>query len=305
MGVLTGAPAVMIWRRISDLGAAKNFFTKTMSWPRVGTNQYAVVSDTGNVLLGHWVQALLAGGCSKLDFNKFDLVSNTGSELVVASRSMRPAVASIRAVTKLPMLPPTNGTTSFVDPDGNYTALIRSKGLLKGQAARKLAALLKTGVSGVGKARRALANPLVGYTLLVTDLKASARFYRNVLGLRALARVTDSISFDIGTMILTLKREPALGLVRSLNKRRRLEGDWVVFHVKDIEKDVKALKGKGVKFPKGIEESVHGLGAYFTDLDGYSYGLWVPPDKHDAIDYFPELQRILKSVAWLKVAGAR
>jgi len=52
MGVLTDAPAVMVWRRVTDLGAAASFSRKALAWPRVGTNEYAVVSDTGNVLVG-------------------------------------------------------------------------------------------------------------------------------------------------------------------------------------------------------------------------------------------------------------
>jgi len=197
------------------------------------------------------------------------------------------------------MRSPATGATSFVDEAGNFTALIRPRGALKGQSARKLRSLLKTGVSG-GAKTRALANPVIGYTLLVTDLKESTKFYKNVLGLRVLDSSASQVTFDIGTMILTLKPEPVLGLVRSLNKSHRLEGDWVVFRVKDIEADMKTLKSRGVKFPKGIEDSVHARGAYFTDVDGYSFGLWIPPDKPDQIDYFPQLQRILKSATWLR-----
>jgi catechol 2,3-dioxygenase-like lactoylglutathione lyase family enzyme len=301
MGVLTYSPAVMIWRRVTDLAASAKFSTKMLAWPQVGNNEYAVVSDTGNVLLGQWAQALCPpdGGCSKLDFDKFELVSNPGSELVAAARSVNAAMSRIRAATKLPIRSSFNGSTSFVDQDGNHTALIRFKGSFKGRSGRKLNSLLKAGAAGGAKGR-SLANPVVGYTLLVTDLKTSARFYKDVLGLNVLGTDKHAVTFDLGTMILTLKPEPALGLVRSLNKRHRLEGDWLVFHVKDIEADVKALKSRGVTFPKGIEDSVHGRGAYFTDPDGYSYGLWLPPDKPDKIDYFPELSRILDLVTWQK-----
>jgi predicted enzyme related to lactoylglutathione lyase len=301
MGVLTNAPAVMVWRRVADLGAATTFSTKALAWPRVGANEYGVVSDTGNVLVGHWAQGSRPPGgvCSELNFDKFGLVSNPGSELVAASRNVNLAISGIRAATKLPMRSPADGTTSFVDPAGNYTALIRTQGVLKGPSAQKLSSLLKTGVSGAAKSR-ALKNPVVGYTLLTTNLKASTKFYKSVLGLNVLDSAPDRVTFDVGTMILTLKPEPALGLVRSLNKSHRLEGDWLVFHVKDIEADMKALKRRGVTFPKGIEDSVHGRGAYFTDPDGHSFGLWRPPAKPQQIDYFPQLQRIMNFATWQK-----
>jgi predicted enzyme related to lactoylglutathione lyase len=297
MGAITNAPAVMLWRRVSNLGTAEKTITKTLTWPKVGGNDYAVVSDAGNLLVGQWVPAQLAAGsgCSGLDLLKIDFVSNPAGQLVVASQSLALALTQLRALTKLPVKPSGDSPVSFVDENGNFTRLMKSTSGTTGRSAKKLSSLMKAPLSVAPN----LKNVAVGYELLVTDIKASTAFYKNVLGLKLLDSTKSSVSFDLGNMILTLRPETALGLVRSLNRAGRLGSDWIVFQVKDIEAAVKALKAKGVKFPKGIEDSVHGRGAYFTDPDGFSYGLWLPPTKPDAINYFPQLHRIVNSTKWL------
>jgi predicted enzyme related to lactoylglutathione lyase len=297
MGVLTNAPAVMLWRRVSNLDAASKLATKTLTWPKVGSNQYAVISDGGNLLLGQWVPAQLTaagGACSTLDLLKIDWVTNPAVQLVTASKNLAPALTQLRALTKTAVKPAGQSSVSFVDNDGNFTLLTKAT-QWTGRSARKVTSLLQT-AAGVAKQQ---SNVAVGFEFLVTNLKASTTFYKNVLGLNLLESTKASVAFDLGNVILTLKQEPAVGLIKSLNRSGRLQADWIVFQVKDIEESVKALKAKGVKFPKGIEDSAHGRGAYFNDPDGFSFGLWLPPTKPDAINYFAQLHRIVSTTNWL------
>jgi predicted enzyme related to lactoylglutathione lyase len=66
-----------------------------------------------------------------------------------------------------------------------------------------------------------------------------------------------------------------------------------LFAVANIEGTALQLEKAGEKFPTGIEDSPHGRGAYFTDLDGHPLNLWQPPARSDDIDYFPVLNRLL------------
>ena len=128
-------------------------------------------------------------------------------------------------------------------------------------------------------------------------MKKSQAFYGKVLGLRTLQRSKSEVKFDTRSVILSIRPEPAVNLLRSLSEAGRLNGDWIAFHVKDIRAASEALAKEGVKFPRGIEESAHGLVAYFNDPDGHSLSLWQPPSQPAAINYFPQMDRILGQVS--------
>lgn len=341
---LKSSPAVMAWRRVSDLKAADNFAARVAGFPKVGSNKYANIYDGGNALVGYWVQEKLAevvkreqgvsearlaslsaelANCCSRNFDKMALVSNPANQLIVGAGDFQGAVNRLGRTFKVS--PSVNKTTtgdtvSFVDQDGNFSGIFRPGAGLRRSVASKFRTLLKQkGSGGRGAKRGKSRGSVVGFELLVSDLKASQQFYKNVLGLRSLGAGRDHVQFDLGSLVLTIKVEPALGLVQSLQRFKRLEGDWLMFHVDDIDDAVKALKGRGVKFPLGIEESAHGRGALFQDPDGHVLNVWEPPPAlgnvereksrraargkrlpkrgTNDIDYFPALHRILQQSA--------
>lgn len=303
---LQGAPLVMVWRRVSDLRRTNRLAKSAIEWPRVGGNEYADVYDAGGVLVGYWVQdeqAIAAGGsCSNLNFVNFQLAVNPATEFLLAPAQMEESVERLNRVAKFsagPVTTPTGSTLSFVDEDGNYTSFTRPAGeALKGRAGARLKALTaRGGGAGAESAEPDISNRFLGYSLTVSNLKESQKFYKDVLGLKQLKSGRSEATFDVGTAILTLKQETTLGLLRSLNRSGRLLGDWFMFHVRDVRTAVREFKRRGVKFPKGIEESPHGLGAYFNDPDGHSLSLWQPPNEPAQIDYFPQLNRILSAAS--------
>jgi predicted enzyme related to lactoylglutathione lyase len=124
---------------------------------------------------------------------------------------------------------------------------------------------------------------------MVSDLDNSHEFYGGVLGLTTDA----SCAFVCGRVTIQLRRESAIGLVKSLNRMQRLMGDWAVFHVTDIETTAARLENRGVRFPSGIEDSQSGRIAYFNDPDGHSLNLWQPPGEPTEMNYFPVLTRLI------------
>lgn len=310
---LRDTPLVMIWRRVSSLKQSQSAATKIAALEEIGSNNYATIYDGGNVLIGYWVQEsfveqasqastaqlsemAVVDSCCDLNYQSFALVSNPAMELTFAPPDFDSAVTELGSQFKLtPSISKTETgeNLSFVDDDGNFSSFFR---LGRVAANNKVGARLKTFAKRNETARTKIAGHLVGYSLLVSDLGASTKFYKDVLGLKLLKSKKTEAIFDVGTMLLSLKAEPAMGLVSSLSKAGRLLGDWLMFHVNDIEGAAAALANRGVKFPLGIERSGHGLGALFNDPDGHTLTLWQPPNEPTGIDYFPQLTRILASV---------
>lgn len=324
---LKNSPVVMVWRRVSDLEQAATFADKVARWPLVGGNEYAKIYDAGTTVVGYWVQDLLkkvvakdqgvkaeelkasalAGGnsCGALNFNQFALVSNPATEILLAPTTFQTTVQSLSKSFKLSpniVRAKAGETLSFVDEDGNFSGFFRpGKAALTGTAGSRLKSLMTRLPQGGAKGRVSkTSSQFIGFNILVSDVKRSQKFYKEVLGLRSLKADKGEAKFDLGTMILSIRREPAIGLVQSLARTGRLLGDWIMFHVNDINSAVEALKKKGVEFPLGIEESGHGLGAFFQDPDGHSLTVWQPPNQPLDIDYFPVLQRVLSNAAQAK-----
>lgn len=342
---LKSAPAVMAWRRVSALGHADDFAGKVASLPKVGNNKYATIYDGGNALVGYWVQQKLAevvakehnvtperladlraqlANCCGKNFDPLALVSNPANQLLVGSGDFQGAVTRLGRTFKVAPAVTKSASgdiVSFVDQDGNFSGVVRPGGAgVPARVGTKLRKLLSQNVTNGKRGARSAKKRgrLVGYELLVSNLKASQKFYATTLGLRSLGGSRTHAQFDLGTMVLTIRLEPALGLVRSLQRGNRLEGDWLVFHVDDIEEKFSQLKRRGVKFPLGIEDSSHGRGALFQDPDGHVLNIWEPPaslgnpahehkvlsraarggrrlKKADQdINFFPQLNRILQ-----------
>lgn len=296
---LQNSKLVMIWRAVSELPKTSAKIAQATGWPKIGENSYAAMFDAGNLMVGYWVQQGLfdtltkpsttslalkprgASACGQASFSRMMLVSNPASEFVIRSAFPvnfittaagvgGPAEATAARVEDLKAM------GSIVDDDGNYMAVEPV------EAGAKLAA----------EAAPAAA-PFVSYNRMVSNLDKSREFYGKVLGLTGVKSKAGQANFHVGHVTISLRKESAVGLVRSLHGSGRLNGDWALFAVDDIEKSAKELEKGGVRFPMGIEDSGHGRGAYFTDPDGHVLNLWQPPAKPDDIDYFPVLKRLL------------
>jgi catechol 2,3-dioxygenase-like lactoylglutathione lyase family enzyme len=187
---------------------------------------------------------------------------------------------------------------SLFDLNGNLTTFTRpTKAVIAGPFGDRLRGLLRRrGFDTERDPHPDTPTSVIGFTLVVSDMAASERFYREVLGLYVL-RQEDKISFDAGPIILRIQPERFLGQVKQQRKRGLLK-DQLIFHVREIKKEVDFLSRRGVKFPEGIEGSVSaGFVAYFADPDGHNLWLWEPPTAFTPdmpINYFPVLDRILR-----------
>jgi predicted enzyme related to lactoylglutathione lyase len=325
MGILTNSKLVMTWRAVSDLAQAEAQVARTAKWPKIGSNSYAAIFDGGNILVGFWVQkelfanltatppetrslvaTALAGNkcCGQISLSAMTLVSNPASAFVMGTHDIGGFVASAPAA---PGSPPAELPTSvsLVDDDGNFltvqhTASPAVPDALPGAAPSSAdpgaapssadpgIAPPATGITAPG-----VANPFTGFNFMVSNLAAAKKFYSTVLGLQAAPSSQNTAVFRSGRVTINLAQETAVGLVHSLNAAGRLNADWLMFAVANIEGTATQLERAGVKFPTGIEDSPHGRGAYFNDPDGHPLNLWQPPARSDDIDYFPVLNRLL------------
>jgi catechol 2,3-dioxygenase-like lactoylglutathione lyase family enzyme len=138
--------------------------------------------------------------------------------------------------------------------------------------------------------------PLVGVTLLVSDLERSRAWYEERLGLKVIDADRDDVSLDAGNIILRLRPESSTGLVRRYRMTMALR-DQFSFYTPDIRAETASLVKAGVAFPRGIEWSVSGGAlAKMPDPDGYNLWLWQPQPRYIdgmPIDYTPVVNRIL------------
>jgi len=322
MGILTNSKLVMTWRSSSDLARSEAQIARTAKWPKIGSNAYATMFDGGNILVGFWVQkelfahqaatppetrslvsSRLTGNrsCGGLSLNPMLLVSNPASEFVLGTRDIAGFVPSLPGA---PAGAPPPAAVSIVDDDGNFFAIHHTAapplpaadpGAAPWSADPGVApAAPDPGAAPpAGPPAPTVASPLTGFNFMVSDLAASRKFYGGVLGLQPAQSPPNTGVFKSGRVTITLTQETAVGLVHSLNASGRLNADWLMFAVGNIEGTAVQLEKAGVKFPTGIEDSPHGRGAYFTDPDGHPLNLWLPPASSDDIDYFPVLNRLL------------
>jgi len=299
-GVLAQSPAVMIWRRVSSLQNTKAFVETAMPMKPLGQDPISIMYDAGQALIGYAIpevpaskEPAIAGvtttPCSGASFTEFAIQPDPAFALVFAAPNFESATARLSELSRVPPMhveDASGRTLSFIDPDGNYYRF-HAPSEVALRATPKPTTVGFAGAEGSG-------HQLLGIDLLVSDLYKSSQFYSEVLGLQRIPAEAGVVKFDMGTMILTLRREPTAMLVAFLKKSGRLAGDWIVFHSDDIRKTSAALTERGIKFPYGIESSLIGKVGYFNDPDGHSLSLWQPSGKTKMIDFTSTLNRILK-----------
>jgi predicted enzyme related to lactoylglutathione lyase len=312
---LSNSPLVIIWRRVLDLPTTKRRVRSVHGWPLVGEDGYSAIYDAGSVLVGYWNQAEFLAQEPALSYENDaelpeschsdpSITSSTRGTTFNPSNQLTLGVEDIggvgqrlgrllgKAIHPSKLEDEAGSAMSFVDEVGNTTRYLKlSNSAASGAMGTRLRALREAGLNGNG------VHPAIGYELLVSDLEASRRFYGSALGLHANSIAEDAVVFDTGNLLLTLKREPSVGLVRTLRRARKLGDDLVVFYNEDLEKATSDLGRRGVVFPKGIEDSQHGRLAVFKDPDGHTLAAWQPPPRNQkpAIDYTFVLDRLLTS----------
>jgi catechol 2,3-dioxygenase-like lactoylglutathione lyase family enzyme len=310
---MLGKPmAVMVNRGVATAETARAA-AAAIGLPIVGEDPGdLLVTDGGNALIGMGhpatVEHALSKDCgSRYAANPAPTEDNTVSELVFVPHSLDDAAQRVADATGRPLHEVTplivkarqdQPQLSVFDMNGNLTTFTRpTNAVISGPFGDHLHGLLKRrGFDTELEPHPYTPTSIVGFTLIVSDIAVSERFYREVLGLSVLRR-DDKISFDAGPIILRIQPEKFPGQVQQQREQKLLK-DQLIFYVREIKKEVDFLTGRGVEFPGGIEASTAaGFVAYFRDPDGHNLWLWEPPTQYTPdmpINYFPVLERILR-----------
>jgi lactoylglutathione lyase len=309
--MLTEPCAAMLWRRVAHPQTIKLFATEIMDWPQIGGDVPGILSclyDTGIVMLGFGCQAegMTPEVCSRENLQRVEEAINPASELEVVVSDFDRAVWNVCRAFGLQsdnvvgsILRNREGRKlSFFDPTGNLTTLVQpNEEALAGQIGQKLSNLLaRRGIAPPGNGHPDHSATIVGVTHIVSDFQRSLRFYRGILGLRPLLLTSREAKFDVGPLILTVRKESEVGLVAAVRRRNAFR-DSLIFLVEDVASEVRSLQTQGIDFPRGIEcSSTAGQMGFFVDPDGHRLILWQSPDGPASdmpVNYFPVLERIL------------
>jgi predicted enzyme related to lactoylglutathione lyase len=317
-------PLVMIWRQVPSLEAAKSFSERMLNISLLGQDDDSLMYDVGTAILGLFGQAefakaqidqetklatadavvrhsaarlAVAAACSARNFAEVNLLVNPASNVVFAADDLHMPQALLREegfdtrfATSTSQL---GETLPFYDDGGNLFSMTH----FSDQALTTATGFVGPRLAAVLSARAPEQHHFVSINLMVSDIAKSESFYTDVLGLQRLQGLERIVTFDAGTSLLQLVPESTPRMVVALSRAGRLDGDWFVFHTKNIADKVNRLTRLGAKFPEGIEESAVGRMAYFNDPDGYALVMWQPPDDETLpmkkINFFPALNRIL------------
>jgi catechol 2,3-dioxygenase-like lactoylglutathione lyase family enzyme len=310
---MLGKPmAVMVNRGVHTAGGGREA-AASIGLPIVGEDpKDLLVTDGGNALvgMGHPVtleDALSKECCSRFAANPAPLERNSVSELVVVPHNLSVAARRISDTSGTPLAEITRMITtarenqpqlSVFDVNGNLTTFTKpTNEVITGPFGDRLRGIMRRrGFDTDLDPHPDTPTSVIGFTLVVSDIRVSEKFYRETLGLSVLRR-DEKVSFDAGPIILRIQPEKFLGQVKQQREQRLLK-DQLILYVREIKKEYDFLSDRGVVFPGGIEGSVSaGFVAYFQDPDGHNLWLWEPPTKFTPdmpINYFPVLDRILR-----------
>jgi catechol 2,3-dioxygenase-like lactoylglutathione lyase family enzyme len=123
-------------------------------------------------------------------------------------------------------------------------------------------------------------NRIGAVILLISDMKRSTRFYRDVLGMKLKEQSKDWTEFS--------KRGTVLALHPSKKKRIKRNNSMLVgFNVSDFDDVVNGLKKKKVKFYKKPREESFGKHAIIQDPDGHLISIvQMPQEELSQIPYY-------------------
>ncbi len=108
--------------------------------------------------------------------------------------------------------------------------------------------------------------------LYVSDLKRSAAFYRETLGLRQVDASAETPVFALGQMRLWLRQRPA----NAPTTPPPAWGALLLPTPEGIEQRIRELAARGFSFSASLTETPHGRVAQFHDPDGHPLCFWEP-----------------------------
>lgn len=296
--VLADTPVVMLWRHVSDLPSERRFVDETTRLPLLDQSAESLVYDGGSLLVGYSVwsdsePAAPVGPCPTILTETYREQPNPASRLVHLSESLGRAQARLDATQEVRSVRTSTArgdAVRFVDVHGNESSFLGLDGDGDPAETRRLREIARG-----GRSASAVGSPVGELVLQVASLERANHFYRDLLGLRQVAADPDRAVYDLGTILLVLRRESSANLVRFLARNGRLLGDWQVFHTPDLDGTVTALSDLGVEFPTGIEALPIGRVAYFADPDGHPWVLWQPSRAVTETGYGHALGRVVET----------
>lgn len=128
-------------------------------------------------------------------------------------------------------------------------------------------------------------NKLEGITLLVSDIKRSMEFYRDILGLRVNKESEKTIEFSRKNSTNT---KLILELDNSNSDQNKKNSVIITFSVSDLNSIYNNLTEKKVNFHKKLSDDSSGKNTIIQDPDGYLISLTEPTsnDEYAQIPYY-------------------
>ena len=127
-------------------------------------------------------------------------------------------------------------------------------------------------------------NKIEGITLLVSDLKRSIEFYRDILGLRVNKESENKIEFSRKNSTNT---KLIVELDNSKSNQNNKNSVIITFSVSDLNTVYNNLTEKKVNFHKKLSDDASGKNTIILDPDGYLISLTEPAsDEFAQIPYY-------------------
>ena len=127
-------------------------------------------------------------------------------------------------------------------------------------------------------------NKIEGITLLVSDLKRSIEFYRDILGLRVNKESENKIEFSRKDSTNT---KLILEFDNSKSNQNNKNSVIITFSVSDLNTVYNNLTEKKVNFHKKLSDDASGKNTIILDPDGYLISLTEPTsDEFAQIPYY-------------------
>ena len=126
-------------------------------------------------------------------------------------------------------------------------------------------------------------NKIEGITLLVSDIKRSVEFYRDILNLRVNKESEDKIEFSKKDSINT---KLIIELDKTGSSQNNKSSVIITFSVIDLNTIYDNLIQRKVNFHKKLSDDETGKNTIIRDPDGYLISLTEPTDEFAQIPYY-------------------
>ncbi|HET9807027.1 MAG: VOC family protein [Deltaproteobacteria bacterium] len=126
-------------------------------------------------------------------------------------------------------------------------------------------------------------NKIEGITLLVSDIKRSVEFYRDILNLRVNKESEDKIEFSKKDSINT---KLIIELDKTGSSQNNKSSVIITFSVIDLNTIYDNLIQRKVNFHKKLSDDETGKNTIIRDPDGYLISLTEPIDEFAQIPYY-------------------